>query len=118
MAAIDYLAHTDTVHIATERRDGGEVVTPIWSVVVDSVPYIRSGYGDASKWYRRVQRTGRATFVDGTHRYPVTVDNLDDETINDKVDEAYRAKYAGQGTAMNQMVMPDARAHTMRITPQ
>jgi hypothetical protein len=104
------------VHIATERRDGREVVTPIWSVVVDGLPYIRSGYGDGSKWYRRVQRTGQAVFVDGTHRYPAIVDNLDDEAINGKVDEAYRAKYAGQGTALNQMVAPEARAYTMRIT--
>jgi len=118
MAAIDYLASTDTVHIATELQDGSEVVTPIWSVVVDGVPYIRSGYGDTSKWYRRVQRTARAAFVDGTRRYPVTVDNLDDDAINDKVDEAYRAKYAGQGAALNQMVKPQARAYTMRITPQ
>ena len=53
--AIDYFTRTDTVHIATERPDGGEVVTPIWAVVVDGVPYIRSGYGAGSKWYLRAQ---------------------------------------------------------------
>ena len=37
MPAIDYFAGTDVVRIATELRDGGEVVTPIWAVVVDSV---------------------------------------------------------------------------------
>jgi hypothetical protein len=93
-------------------------VTPIWAVVVDGVPYIRSGYGPRSKWYRRVQRTGRAAFVDGRHRYPVTIQNVTDEAINRKVDEAYRAKYAGQGTALRQAVSPRVRTHTMRVTSQ
>jgi hypothetical protein len=118
MTAIGYLARTDTVHIATELQDGGEVVTPIWAVVVDSVPYIRNGYGARSEWYRRVQRTGRAAFIDGPRRYPVTIENLNDEAINRKVDQAYRAKYAGQGTALRQAVSPQVREHTMRITPQ
>ena len=88
MTAIDYFTRTDTVRIATERRDGGEVVTPIWAVVVDGVPYIRSAYGLEAKWYRRVQRTGDATFVDGPDRYPVTIENVDDEETNAEVDEA------------------------------
>lgn len=117
MAALDFLGNTDTVSLATELRDGGEVVTPIWAVVVDGVPYIRNGYGPRSKWYRRVQRTGRATLIDGQNRYPVTVANLDDEAINRKVDEAYEAKYAGQGTALRQMLAPPVRAFTMRLTP-
>jgi hypothetical protein len=118
MTAIGYFIRTDTVHIATERPDGGEVVTPIWAVVVDGVPYIRNGYGAESKWYRRAQRTRRATFLDGPRRYPVTIENLNDEAINRKVDEAYRAKYAGQGRALRQAVSPRVRAHIMRINPQ
>jgi hypothetical protein len=118
MNAIDYLAGTDTVHIATERQDGGETATPIWAVAVDGVPYIRSAYGADSKWYRRVQRTGRAAFIDGSHRYPVTVENLDDEAVRSRVDEAYAAKYANQSDALRQVVAPRAREYTMRITPE
>jgi hypothetical protein len=117
MSAIDYFTGTNTVHIATELRDGREVVTPIWAVVVDGVPYIRSAYGTQSKWYRRVQRTGRAAFIDDSHRYPVTVENLTDEAINRKVDEAYRAKY-GEGSSVREVVSPEVREYTMRITPQ
>jgi hypothetical protein len=118
MSAIDYLNSTDTVHIATELRDGGEIVTPIWAVVVDGVPYIRSGYGPQSKWYGRVQRSGRAAFIDGPHRYPVTIENLNDEAINRNVDAAYRTKYADHGNALRQVVSAEVRAHTMRIIPQ
>ena len=53
-----------------------------------------------------------------TELYPVTVENLNDDAVNARVDEAYRAKYAGQGTALRQAVSPQVRARTMRITPR
>jgi hypothetical protein len=93
-------------------------VTPIWAVVVNGVPYIRSGYGLQSKWYVRIQRTGRAAFIDGPHRYPVTVENLNDEAINANVDAAYRTKYAGKADSLRQVVSAEVRTHTMRIILQ
>jgi hypothetical protein len=117
MTAIDYLTSTDTVNIATTRQDGREVVTPIWAVVTDGAAYIRSGYGAESKWYRRLQRAGRGAFVDGPNRYPVAIENVNNEAVNQKVDGAYRAKYAGQGSALRQMVSSEAREYTMRVTP-
>jgi hypothetical protein len=42
--------------------------------------------------------------------------NLHDEAINRKVDEAYLAKYAGEGWALGEVVSPQVRACTMRIT--
>jgi hypothetical protein len=115
---VDHFKRADVVHIATELKAGGEVVTPIWGVVVGGVPYIRSGYGPDSRWYRRAERTRRATFIDGNQRYPVTIENLDDEAINREVDRAYAAKYAGQGQALRQVVSPEVRRFTMRLTPR
>jgi hypothetical protein len=94
------------------------VVTPIWGVVVDGAPYIRSGYAPESRWYRRVQRTRQATFIDGNQRYPVTIVDLDDEAINREVDSAYEAKYAGQGQPLREVVSPEVRRFTMRLTPR
>jgi hypothetical protein len=116
MAAIDYLADTDTVHIATESPDGREVVTPIWSVVVDGVPYIRAAFGADTKWYQRIQRTRRAAFIDGTDRYQVSVENVDDDAENDRVDDAYRAKFPDEGQALTDVIAPLARSLTMRLT--
>ena len=45
------------------------------------------------------------------------IESVDDEETNAEVDEAYRTKYAGQGEALRRMVVPPARACTMRITP-
>ncbi len=117
MPAIEYLDKTDTVRIATELKAGGEVVTLIWSVVVDGVPYIRNAYGDGSKWFRRLLRTNHAVFVDGSQRYPVTVAPLTDEEINLRVDAAYRSKYAGQGSATEQVTSEPTRSRTYRVIP-
>ena len=114
MAALDYLARTDTVRIATDLRAGGEVVTPIWAVVVDGKPNIRSGYGAESKWYRRARRTGRLTFVDGRHRYPGVVVEVTDEATLAAVDAAYLAKYRGQSGATEAASAP-TRDNTLRV---
>lgn len=117
VTAIDYFANTDTVRIATEQSGGGEVVTPIWSVVVDNVPYIRSAYGPGSKWYRRARRTGRAEFIDESRRYPVTIENVDDDMVNDRVDGAYQDKYAGS-EYLAALLTPETRSLTMRVNPR
>jgi hypothetical protein len=115
MSATDYFAHTGTIRIATELRDGGEAVTPIWGVVVDGIPYIRNGYGERSTWYRRMQHTGRAAFIDGPRRYRARIENVGDEQTRRQVDDAYRAKYRGQGIALNQVLSRQVREYTMRV---
>ncbi|WP_329455658.1 DUF2255 family protein [Streptomyces sp. NBC_01497] len=117
MGAVDYLAGTDTVHIVTGLPDGREVVTRIWAVVVDGVPYVRNGFGERSQWYARVRRAGgRAAFLDGDSRYAVTLAPLDDADVNTRVDAAYRDKYASAGDALREAVSPEVRANTLRVT--
>jgi hypothetical protein len=115
MSATDYFARTGTIRIATELDDGGEAVTPIWGVVVDGVPYIRNGNGERSKWYWRLRHTGRAAFIDGPRRYRARIENVDDEDTRRQVDDAYRAKYHGQGLALNQVLSSPVREYTMRV---
>ncbi len=43
-----------------------------------------------------MQRTGRALFVDGPRRYSAMIENLNDEAINLKVDEAYPHQVRGK----------------------
>jgi hypothetical protein len=118
VSAIDYFDRTGILHVATPLKNGGEVVTPIWGVVVDGVPYIRSAYGPKSKWYRRAQRARHAVFVDGPERYPATIENLDDESMIRRVDDAYRAKYAAQEAPVRQVTSPRVRPYTMRVRPE
>lgn len=116
-AALDHLARTGTVRLATTTQDGREIVTKIWAVVVDGQAYIRNGYGDSSQWYRRIQRAKTAAFIDGRNRYDVTVDNVADEETNLRVDDEFSRKYAGSGSALRMMITGDVRLSTMRVTP-
>jgi hypothetical protein len=115
MSALEYLDTTDTVQIATELKAGGEVVTLIWSVVVDGVPYIRNAYGPESKWFKRLLRDGSAVFIDGTERYPVTVREANDEALKSRVDDAYRTKYAGQGSPVVSVTTEPVRSSTYEV---
>jgi hypothetical protein len=110
---IDYLSSTDDVVLATSLKAGGEIQTEIWAVVVDGEGYIRNGFGEASKWYRRVQRTHRAAFIDGNRRYPVRIEDVDDESTMSAVDAAYKAKYSGSG--LSAVVSSGTRRYTMRV---
>jgi hypothetical protein len=118
MNTIDYFTRTGTIHVATELRSGHEVVTPIWGVVVDGVPYIRSAYGPGSNWYRRARQAGHAVFVDGSDRHPARIESVADEATNQKVDDAYRTKYAGHASEVRQVTSAQARPFTMRVVPE
>lgn len=118
MTATDYVSETDTIQIATAKHNGTEVVTPIWGVAVDGIAYIRSGYGESSKWYQRAQRSGRLILVDGRRRYPERIENVTDENIVRQVDAAYEAKYRDEGSSLRQIIAPAARRYTMRLIPQ
>ena len=110
----DYLSRTNDVVLATQLKAGGEIETEIWAVVVDGDGYIRNGFGEASKWYRRAQRTHRAAFIDGDRRYPVTIEDVSDEATLNAVDAAYTQKYSGPG--LSAVVSPGTRRYTMRVS--
>jgi hypothetical protein len=112
---VDYLSGTDDVILATALKAGGEVLTEIWAVVVDGEGYIRNGFGEASKWYRRAKRTHRAAFVDGDRRHAVTIEDVSDEATLKAVDTAYRKKYRGPG--LTAVISAETRRYTMRVVP-
>lgn len=116
MNAHDYFAHTPTITIATATEDGRHITTPIWGILLDGVPYIRNGYGETSNWYRRLRRTGRAAFLDHDRRYQARAELVTDEETKRRVDEAYKAKYRGQGIALRQAVSRPARNYTLKVT--
>ena len=89
------IAETDDLHIAPFREDGQTYGTPtwIWSVVVDGELYVRAYNGTSSRWYQAAirQKAGRITAAGLTKEVafePVT------GGVNERIDDAYRAKYA------------------------
>jgi len=121
------------VAIVTTRQNGGAHVTPIWSMVVDGVPYIRSAYGTTSWWYKHVVAERPVSFAlgDGSiaerdraaalalPREPVTLTPIPvGEPIQNEIDEEIERKYAGSlRSSIDAMLAAEAVACTFRVDP-
>jgi hypothetical protein len=112
------IANSDDLHISPLREDGKTYGTPtwIWSVVVDDGLYARAYNGQSSRWYRAAvrQRAGRITAAGFTKE--VSFDPVDG-AVNDRIDEAYRAKYSNS-PYLKPMIGDGARSATVKITPR
>lgn len=129
-ALVEHLDATRTVAIVTGDP---AVATPIWAVVVDGVPVVRSAYGPDAAWYRRALESGRAEFTLGDgrvaerdrtaalrdERVPVTVRSSPvDDPLRERVDAAFGAKYGDrepESTAI--MVREPAISCTLVVEP-
>jgi hypothetical protein len=112
------IGQSDDFHISPYRADGTTPGTPtwIWSVAVDGDVYVRAYNGTSSRWHQAAlsQRAGRVQ-VAGMDR-EVSFEPVDGD-VQDRIDEAYRAKYA-DSPYLAPMVTPGARAATVRVLPQ
>jgi hypothetical protein len=112
------IAGTDDLHISPFREDGRTYGTPtwIWSVVVDDALYVRAYNGEHSSWYQAAmrQKAGRITAASMTNE--VAFEPADD-AIQDRIDEAYRAKYP-KSPYLNPMIGKRARSATVKVTPR
>jgi hypothetical protein len=112
------IAETDDLHVVPFREDGVTYGTPtwIWSVVVDGDLYVRGYHGTNSRWYRAAvqQKAGRIIAAGMTK--DVAFEPLDGP-VNDRINDAYRAKYRGS-LYLDLMIGARARAATVRITPR
>lgn len=112
------IAQSDDLHISPFRDDGVTYGTPtwIWSVVVDDALYVRAYNGRDSRWYKAAvrQRAGRITVAGMTKE--VTFEPIDGP-INDRIDDAYRARYEAS-PYLGPMIGKRARSATIRIIPR
>ena len=114
----EFLRVTNTVHIVTTTRDGRTISTPIWAVDVDGVSYVRSVYGPDSKWYRRATSNPGAGFETPAGRRAVELDTIDaTDELEGRVDDALRAKYAGEPASVAAMLTPLAHGTTLSVVP-
>ena len=109
------IAATDDLHIAPLRDDRVTFGTPtwIWSVVTEGELYVRGYNGQKSRWYQAAikQKAGRITAAGMTR--DVAFEAVDGP-VNDRIDDAYRAKYAAS-PYLAPMISARARAATVRI---
>jgi hypothetical protein len=108
---------TDDLHISPFRDDGKTYGTPtwIWSVVVDDALYVRAYHGQTSAWYQAALRQKGGRIMAAGMTVNVTFEPVDG-AINDRIDDAYRAKYKGS-PYLAPMIGTRARSATIRIVP-
>ena len=112
------IAATGDLHVAPFREDRKTYGTPtwIWSVVVEGALYVRAYSGRDSRWYQAAirQKAGRIAAAGMTKE--VTFEPIDG-AINDRIDEAYRAKYRGS-RYLDPMIGARARSATVKVAPR
>jgi hypothetical protein len=112
------IAETDDLRISPFCEDGRTYGTPtwIWSVVVDCAVFVRAHNGSASRWHRAAiqQKAGRITAGGVTKEVSFEAAK---NSIQERIDEAYRAKYKGS-PYLQSMIGDRARSATVEILPQ
>lgn len=111
------IADNDDLHISPFREGGKTYGTPtwIWSVVVDNDLYVRAYNGRNSRWYKAAmqQKAGRINAAGMTKE--VSFEPVNGE-INDRIDDAYRAKYKGS-PYLKPMIGEGAGSATVKVIP-
>ncbi|MEF0943945.1 DUF2255 family protein [Rhizobium sp. BR 362] len=115
LAKID---QADDLKIAPFREDGATYGTPtwIWEVVVDGDLYVRGYHGQTSRWYQAAVRQKAGRIIAAGMTREVVFEPVDGP-INNRVDDAYRAKY-GKSPYLAPMISARARAATVKIAPR
>jgi hypothetical protein len=113
------IANAEELAVTATGTDGAtrKPVT-VWVVRDGDALYVRSYKGKDGAWYRNVSKRSGRVRAAGIER-DVEFAHADDTTLNDRIDEAYRAKYARHGSAfVDPMVADQARATTLRLNPR
>jgi hypothetical protein len=112
------IAESDDLHVSPFRENGKTYGTPtwIWSVVVDDALNVRAYNGENSGWYKAAlkQKAGRIIAAGMTKE---AIFEPVEGGINDRIDDAYRAKYGGS-PYLPPMISARARSATVKIIPR
>jgi hypothetical protein len=113
---------SDELVIAVRRADGTlRSGVPIWVVCVDQHVYVRTWYRRPNGWFGHALRSRRAHIQVSDLRADVTIADLGEGTteLRGAIDNAYRTKYASNGSStIVQMVSDTAAATTLRLEPE
>ena len=108
----------DDLKISPFRSDGITYGTPtwIWNVVVEGQLYVRAYNGRSSRWHQSATQQGSGRIHAAGMVKEVIFGQIEDEGIQTKIDDAYRAKYHGS-PYLPPMIDKRAKDATIRINP-
>jgi hypothetical protein len=111
------ISEADDLHISPLREDGKTFGTPtwIWSVAVDGDLYVRAYNGKSSRWFKAAMQQKAGQIIAAGMTRKVNFEPASG-TVNDRIDDAYRAKYKGS-PYLAPMIASGARAATVKIVP-
>lgn len=118
-ALLQTINQADDLKIAPYRADGKTHGTPtwIWAVVVDGRLFVRAYSGTHSRWYQAAVAQKAGMIQAAGQTVNVRFAPVAEAALNDKIDAAYRHKYAAS-SYMQHMTGSACRAATIEILPQ
>ncbi|MDQ0753533.1 hypothetical protein QF034_007764 [Streptomyces africanus] len=116
---LNTIEQTGELHIQPQRADGRlRTPTTIWVVREGDDLYVRSYNGPDGAWFRTAKASGTGHIRCGGIDQDVTLTPIHDGALNDRIDGAYRTKYAAASAYVPPMVADRARATTLKLTPR
>ncbi|MGP8252168.1 MAG: DUF2255 family protein [Terracidiphilus sp.] len=111
------IVEADDLHISPLRDDGKTYGTPtwIWNVAVDGDLYVRAYNGKSSRWFKAAMHHKAGRMIAAGMTREVSFERIDGP-INNRIDDAYKAKYKGS-PYLKPMIGASARNATVKITP-
>ncbi|WP_397453688.1 DUF2255 family protein [Pseudomonas sp. NA-150] len=111
------IINADDLHISVFRDDKVSYGTStfIWCVEVEGSLYVRAYSGVQSRWYLAALKQMAGRIIAAGKTFDVAFE-LANGAINDRIDDAYRAKYSSS-SYLAPMISERSRAATMRILP-
>ena len=112
------IAEADDLYISPLRKDGVTYGTPtwIWSVAVENALYVRGYNGQKSGWHQAAVRQKAGRIIAAGVTKEVAFEPVDGP-INDRIDDAYRAKYY-DSPYLSPMISARARSATVKVMPR
>jgi hypothetical protein len=107
------LAEERVPTIVTQDPDGEERVTKLWIVVVDGEGLIRTG---DSRWFRNIERDPNVVLRIGGYAHPLRAELISDESLEKRVDAAFREKYGWEDRLVH--LFGGSDSNTMRLVPR
>ena len=113
------IGNAEELRIASLRRDGTlRKPVIIWVVRLGDDLYVRSVNGRGSGWFRGTQARHEGHIQAGGVDKDVTFVEVTDPEINNQLDSAYLSKYRRYPQYVAPMVVPEARAATIKLVPR